>query len=95
MSIDQEQLIDLITRKVMEALEPGKAAARDVASVSRPTGGAAAPTDRRDGCAGSATDSDATDLFDLISVVDSRVFELSIKAGQPAPFVVLQVAEVD
>lgn len=34
---------------------------------------------------------DVTDLFDLIPIVDSRVHELSVKAGQPTPFVILQV----
>lgn len=44
-----------------------------------------------EGIADSPQQDDAGKLFDLIKITDSRVPELSAKAGQPTPFVILQV----
>lgn len=40
---------------------------------------------------GAVDDSDAIALFDLVPLEDSRVPELSAKAGQPTPYLILQV----
>ncbi|VDP07452.1 unnamed protein product [Soboliphyme baturini] len=43
-----------------------------------------------DGVADVTPHDDVIQLFDLIQITDSRVHELSAKAGQPTPFVILQ-----
>jgi hypothetical protein len=43
------------------------------------------------GGGGAVDDSDAIALFDLVPLEDSRIPELSAKAGQPTPYLILQV----
>lgn len=66
-------------KRALEVLIPGVEFDEDgVASTSAP------------GAAG-AEDDEAVALFDMLPMEDSRVPEMSAKAGQPTPYLILQV----